>query len=141
MTEEKSPSTLSIGKMGEDAACKYLTKQKYKICARNYRHGRCEIDIIAKKDGFIVFFEIKARSFSPENLSTSELYRPADAVTFEKRKNVIKAAMNYLREEQEEERVRFDVLEVYFLKKKDKLKLHRINHIESAFDARGHIIY
>ena len=142
MAKEPTPSHLLVGKLGEEAACKYLKKQKYKICERNYRSGRAEIDIIAKKDGLIVFFEIKARSFSAELSEPSPYYRPADAVTYEKRKNVVRAAIDYLRNDKGEERARFDVLEIYFAKRSEtKYKLHRINHIEGAFDSRGHIIY
>ncbi len=142
MTEEKSPAHLIVGRLGEDAACKYLKKHKYMICERNYRYGRSEIDIIAKKDGFIVFFEIKTRSFSSEYSEPYMYSRPADAVNYEKRKNLIKAAMDYLRKDSGDEKARFDVLEIYFVKHLDtKYKLHRINHIESAFDSRGHIIY
>ena len=49
-----------IGKRGEDIACQYLIKNKYKILKRNYRERFDEIDIIARStDGTLVFCEVK----------------------------------------------------------------------------------
>ena len=50
------------GKMAEDIAAEYLLTNGYIIRERNWRIGnRIEIDIIAEKDGIIVFVEVKAR--------------------------------------------------------------------------------
>ena len=38
------------GNIGEDAACKYLRKNKYKILKRNYVSNGHEIDIIAENN-------------------------------------------------------------------------------------------
>jgi len=51
----------SLGKIGEDYACKYLISKGYEILDRNFRIGRGEIDIVAKFDKKIIFFEIKTR--------------------------------------------------------------------------------
>jgi putative endonuclease len=49
-----------IGRRGEDLACQYLVKNKYKILKRNYREKFDEIDIIARSmDGTLVFCEVK----------------------------------------------------------------------------------
>lgn len=51
---------LSIGKLGEDIAVKYLADHRYKIVERNYRQKFGEIDIVAKApDKTIVFVEVK----------------------------------------------------------------------------------
>lgn len=49
-----------IGDFGEDAACKYLIRNKHKILFRNYYEKFDEIDIIAKSfDGELIFVEVK----------------------------------------------------------------------------------
>ncbi len=54
--------TAEWGKMAEDIAAEYLLTNGYIIRERNWRIGnRIEIDIIAEKDGIIVFVEVKAR--------------------------------------------------------------------------------
>jgi putative endonuclease len=60
-SEANIPSTKeSIGKHGEDLACRYLVKKGYRILTRNYRKPWGEIDIVGKaKDGTLVFFEVK----------------------------------------------------------------------------------
>lgn len=56
----KSNNNINIGKIGEDLACEFLIKKKYKILFRNYREKFDEIDIIARSfDGVLVFVEVK----------------------------------------------------------------------------------
>lgn len=50
------------GHKAEKAAATYLEMRGYKIVERNWRRPRCEIDIIAEKDGVIHFVEVKYRS-------------------------------------------------------------------------------
>ncbi|MFH1758944.1 MAG: YraN family protein [Patescibacteria group bacterium] len=58
------------GKEGEDLACDYIRSKKYKILERNHRQKYGEIDIIAKKkDGLLVFFEVKAMRFGSSEMS------------------------------------------------------------------------
>jgi putative endonuclease len=52
-----------IGKKGEDFAANYLTKNGYKVIARNFREKWGELDIIAKApDKTLVFVEVKTIS-------------------------------------------------------------------------------
>lgn len=63
-----------LGERGERAAAEHLLREGYEILHRNYRFGRGEIDLIARKGGTVVFVEVKARS--------SESYgAPEEAVT------------------------------------------------------------
>ena len=50
------------GRLGEDAAVKLLRRKGYRIITRNWRRGRLELDIVARKDGVLVFVEVKARA-------------------------------------------------------------------------------
>ncbi len=53
-----------IGKAGEDVAATYLAAHGYRIRERNYANTRGlrlgEIDIVAEKEGEIIFVEVKA---------------------------------------------------------------------------------
>lgn len=54
-------SSTESGRQAEQAAATYLEMRGYKIIERNWRRPRCEIDIIAEKDGVIYFVEVKYR--------------------------------------------------------------------------------
>jgi putative endonuclease len=58
--EKKNPSSLQ-GKKAEDYASRFLLQNGYRIIERNFRSKFGEIDIIALKDGILVFAEVKAR--------------------------------------------------------------------------------
>lgn len=49
------------GKQGEDIAVETLRTKGYVILERNWRNKFGEIDIIAKKDGVLVFVEVKTK--------------------------------------------------------------------------------
>lgn len=55
--------TKAKGIMGEQVAIEYLVKDGYRILGRNFSCKMGEIDIIALKDGVIVFVEVKSRNF------------------------------------------------------------------------------
>jgi len=65
MTNESSTdeTKVPIGKQGEEFARNYLIENGYTIVAMNYRFGRGEIDIIADKDGMLIFVEVKTKKF------------------------------------------------------------------------------
>lgn len=51
-----------IGKIGEKLAVKYLKSKDYYIKAQNYYNKFGEIDIIAEKNNYTIFIEVKTRS-------------------------------------------------------------------------------
>ena len=67
-----------IGKLGEELAQQHLVKQGFAILERNYRKGRYEVDIIAYKEGLMVFVEVKTRSNldygDPEDRNSAPTY-------------------------------------------------------------------
>ena len=97
----KDKSTL--GKLGEDICCSFLTKKGYKILARNYqRRPIGEIDIVAAAaDGTLVFVEVKAlKSDDPENsLSPEDNLSQAKLVKFKKICEVFVSHNNHLVDE------------------------------------------
>jgi putative endonuclease len=56
--EERRPS---LGRLGEDAAARYLVERGYRIVARNVRADRVELDLIARRGPLLVFVEVKTR--------------------------------------------------------------------------------
>ncbi len=106
------------GKKGEIKAVLFLKKHGYKILETNFKNKIGEIDIIAEKDGVIVFIEVK-------NRSTYRFGRPIEAVDFRKQSKIKKVAEIYLMiKNKYYNDVRFDVVEV----SNDNLE-----HIENAF--------
>ena len=109
-----------IGKMGEEAACKYLLANGYSIIQTNFLCKTGEIDIICLKDGCTVFVEVKTRK-------NSNFGSAAEFVDFRKQQKVKRAAMFYIKNADAD--MRFDVVEVYH----SNGIVTEINHIENAF--------
>lgn len=122
-------TTTEIGRYGENVAADYLKSKKYKILVQNFHASHNEIDIIAEDKKYIVFVEVKTRSYSP--ISTFEYETPASAVTYTKQKRVLAAAQAYLSSHPTHKTPRLDVVEVYL--SKQPIRVEKINHIEDAF--------
>lgn len=54
-------NTSRFGHIAEDFAVRLLKSQGYNIIERNFRSRFGEVDIIALKDDFLIFIEVKAR--------------------------------------------------------------------------------
>lgn len=126
----------AVGMAGEQIAVQFLEDHGYTVIERNYRHGRQEIDIIARDAQFLVFVEVKTRScMTPDALTYG---RPARAVDRQKQHNVTLAAKAYLRRHPELSlQPRLDVIEVY-LRASGMGTLPtalKVNHIRNAFYA------
>ena len=72
--------SLKIGADAEDRVEKFLIKDGYKIIKRNFHSKFGEIDIIAKKDQILTFFEVKY----------SKNYDPIYRITSAKMQKIIK---------------------------------------------------
>lgn len=107
---------LNFGKAGERQAAKHLQKSGYKILATNYRSRFGEIDIIAEKEGVLVFVEVKARS-------GARYGKGYESVRPDKQAKLIKTAQAYMMEKGEMP-ARFDVISI---------DDGEISHIENAF--------
>ena len=96
----------SLGVSGEQQAKKYLIKQGYKVLETNYKTVLGEIDIVAKKDDFIVFVEVKTRSNTKFGL-------PRESVTPYKQNKIRAVATHYLKTKNMlNSNVRFDVIDI-----------------------------
>ena len=104
-----STSTRSLGRYGEDLACKYLQAKGYKSLKRNFRCRRFgEIDIVASKAEVLSFIEVKTRASLRYGM-------PAEAVTLAKQRKIYRVAQYYLQCEGLTSRIpmlSFDVVEI-----------------------------
>ncbi len=95
-----------VGRWGEEIAAEYLAANGYTVLARNVHGAHGEIDIVASKDGLLVFVEVKTRS------SHTFAY-PEDSVTRRKQAYLLNAAEEYLQAHPESgESWQFDVIAV-----------------------------
>ncbi len=112
-----------VGQNGEDIAARYLEEKGFTILDRNYNFEYAELDIVAFKDQFIVFVEVKTR--------TSKSYgEPEDAIDEKKRKKLLHVAEAWIFERRMEGApARFDVISVLY----PETPKQEIRHYEEAF--------
>lgn len=111
-----------IGREGEAEAARYLKSKGYKVIGLNWACRFGEIDVIAEKDGYIVFAEVKTRK-------SADFAAAMEFVTAAKRERLRSAASMYLQSHDTEKQPRFDVIEIYTGGAKPA-----VNHIENAFE-------
>jgi putative endonuclease len=116
-----SRQRLLVGAAGEEAARAYLIEQGYTIERYNYRCPLGEIDIIAREERKLVFFEVRAGT-------GSDLKNAAESITAVKIRKLKKLALYYLQSVYGRDiPCRFDFLAV--LLERDTLKTRQIEHI------------
>lgn len=116
---------VSKGAAGEVFAARHLRDQGYTILCANYRTRFGEVDIIAEKDTYIVFVEVKSRA-------QDAYYSPREAVTAEKQRRIVKTALLFLSQNPTNKQPRFDVIEVVTAVG-EPMKLLEIHHLENAY--------
>ena len=94
-----------IGRLGEAAAADYLRETGYELLALNWRSGRYELDIVARKEGELHLVEVKARR-------ADGLTAPEDALTPHKQRALMHAARAYVAWACWRGEVRFDLAAV-----------------------------
>ena len=73
----------------EQLAARYLVDNGYTVLERNFRNKTGEIDIIAKKDNYIVFVEVKYRSNNKYGYAV-------EAVNYRKKQIIMHVAQFYM---------------------------------------------
>jgi putative endonuclease len=109
------------GKKGEELATKYLEDKGFEIVERNYRWKRYEIDLIIKKEKFLIFVEVKTKT------NTSFGFPEAE-VTTRKANQVMAAAEEYVYTTGWKQEIRFDIIAIII-----KGDFVQIEHILDAF--------
>jgi putative endonuclease len=109
------------GLRGEDHALRFLQGKGYRLCHRNYRCGRGEIDLIMEDPrGVLVFVEVKSNRVRGAG-------HPLERIDGRKIKQVQRMAQRFCWERGAENRdMRFDVVGV-------DLERADVLHVENAF--------
>ena len=110
----------------EDVAVQYLRLKGYGSLAQRYKTGVGEVDLIAEKDGGLVFVEVKAHK---------TMERALQAVTEKSRRRIEAAAMHFIMEHPEynEYAMRFDVLIVPPNATPNLLGAVDVDHLDNAW--------
>ena len=110
-----------LGREGEDIAAKYLEQKGYAVLDRDWHCGHKDLDLVVIKDNTIVFVEVKTRT-------GNEWGDPQDFITDRKIRRIVNSADAYLRFNQIDMDVRFDVISI--VAEGGEFK---VEHIEQAF--------
>ncbi|MDQ3957902.1 MAG: YraN family protein [Actinomycetota bacterium] len=111
-----------LGRSGEDAATALYRDLGFEVVERNYRSGRGEIDLIARRGDTIVFCEVKTRRSDQWGL-------PSEAVDVAKRARLRKLAAAWMAERKPGyAEVRFDVVSVIVRDGRSE-----VTHVPDAF--------
>lgn len=111
------------GKVGERIAVNYLKDNNFKIIKTHFTCRWGEIDIIAKKDDILYFFEVKTR--------TSLRYgSPVEAVNFFKLKSLKRAINFFFLKNKINSKMKLGVISVYLNSNLTlaKIKLYNIDN-------------
>lgn len=113
---------ISLGKIGEEIAARYLSAHGYKIIEMNFYKRWGEIDIVAVEDNVLVFVEVK--SHMEDNPVT-----PVESITPWKLKALKRTCLFYKASHPKlPEALRIDFVGIIF---DSSLKPIKINHIEN----------
>ena len=86
---QKSPQKARIGVLGENIACDFLFKKRFKIVQRNFKARYGELDIIAIHKKTLVFIEVKTRT-------SLRFGTPEEAITPRKLHELVQTAQYYV---------------------------------------------
>lgn len=111
---------IKTGSKGEELAAAFLREKGYEIVARNYRCRRSEIDLIVRKDQWLVFVEVKTRT-------GTGFGQPETFVTPRKAGKVMEGAEQFILDSGWSGQIRFDVVSI----KASEPPV--IDHFEDAF--------
>lgn len=110
-------SKMQTGSDGEGVAAEYLLKKGYQVVERNYKYRHLEVDLIVRKENWLVFVEVKTRS-------KSDFGFPEEFVDSKKKSNVLRLANHYIYNINWKGNVRFDIISVL---------QGTVTHFEDAF--------
>ena len=82
-------SSIRIGQRGEEIAARFLLSEGFDLLHRNWRSGRYELDIVARKEGVLHIVEVKSRK-------ADGLTAPEEAMTRKKFNALFRAAQQYV---------------------------------------------
>ncbi len=114
-------NTKALGNRGEAVAAAFLERNGYKIAEKNFRCPLGEIDLIATRGEFLVFIEVKTRTWGGP-------LHPSLSVNARKQAKVRQVGEFYCSQQRVILQPRFDVIAVELGRREE-----RVEHIENAF--------
>jgi len=115
-----------FGAWAEDYVAQYLIAKDYHILGQNYKKPWGEVDIIAEKEGIIIFVEVKAnkeeiRGFEPEN-----------RVNLDKLKNINRAVQTYLASKNypPDQKHQIDIISLTLNRDREVVKIKHFKNID-----------
>jgi putative endonuclease len=103
----------ATGRKGEEIAAGYLIEKGFTIVEKNWRFRHWEVDIIASRERFLHFIEVKTRY-------SLRFGRPEESITRDKMKSLKNAAEEYQFLHPEYQYIQFDVLAITLLDEKPR---------------------
>jgi putative endonuclease len=110
-----------LGKIGEQLAVDYLSRNGFTILERNFIFDKAELDIIAQKEKKVIVVEVKTRN-------SAFFGDPQDFVTRTKIQLMVKAANEYVLTNNIDLEVRFDIISII-----KNQHIEKVEHFENAF--------
>lgn len=96
---------IETGNKGERLAAEFLSRKGYEIISKNYRHNHGEIDLIAQRNDWVLFVEVKTRT-------STDFGEPEDFVDARKMNKIYEAAEEWIYSNDWRGHVRFDIISV-----------------------------
>ena len=118
-------SSIRIGQRGEEIAARFLFSEGFDLLHRNWRSGRYELDIVARKEGVLHIVEVKSRK-------ADGLTAPEEAMTRKKFNALFRAAQQYVALYRIDADTQFDLIAVDLLPD----STHRLRYIPNAMVPR-----
>ena len=118
-------TTTTVGQWGEAIAMKHLEARGYTILARNWRHGRGELDLVAQRNEAVVFVEVRTRR-------SDAFGAPEETITPRKQAKLIETAEAYLEAHQLAE-VQWQI-DAIVIELDGRNSVRRLEHIEFAIE-------
>ncbi|MDD5504140.1 MAG: YraN family protein [Candidatus Omnitrophica bacterium] len=126
MTDRQFANRLSLGKISEGIAVRYLRRKRFKIIGRNYYCRAGELDIIAKRGPIFIFVEVRS-------IREGFFEDPLDSITPLKIERIKTLAQIWLMNNRiDNVPVRFDAIGIIH-NKRFFGKRYTITHIQDAF--------
>lgn len=118
-------SSIRIGQRGEEIAARFLLSEGFDLLHRNWRSGRYELDIVARKEGVLHIVEVKSRK-------ADGLTAPEEAMTRQNFNALFRAAQQYVALYRIDADTQFDLIAVDLLPD----STHRLRYIPNAMVPR-----
>jgi putative endonuclease len=122
--KEREKERRERGRLAEEVARRFLEARGYLVLEQNFCARAGELDLVVEKDDVVCFVEVRMRSHS-------RWCFPVQTITPRKRRRIILAAMQFLKQRPCAGKVlRFDVVSIL-----GEGRSARIEYLPGAFDA------